>query len=127
MAAEFVSLEEFKKEQERRKKEEEKKSKVEEATEWFNENRELALLIIPAGITIATLLVKGGISLTKTAIRSHQQRKLQQQKAHRIYDYSLHRYWQLKRELTNRELFEIANRKKSGEQLSVILSDLNVI
>lgn len=128
MEQKIVSMEDFKREQRRRDElEQQKKSKVEEATDWFNNNREFAMIIIPAGIGLATLLLKGGISLVKTCYRTKQATKIQQQKARTMYDYSLHRYWTLKRDLTNTEMLEIARRRKDGEKLAEILRDLRVI
>ncbi len=48
-------------------------------------------------------------------------------KEHYYYDRSLGYYWALKRKLSNRELLEIDSRKKNGERLADILSDLNVL
>jgi len=43
------------------------------------------------------------------------------------YDRSLGHYWVLRRELTNREWIEIDQRKKNGERLADILSELKVL
>lgn len=103
------------------------KSKLDNATEWFNNNRDFAIIVIPAVITVSTILLKGGISLIKSAYRIKQANKIQQQKARTMYDYSLHRYWTLRRDLTNMEMMEIARRRKDGEKLAEILRDLKVI
>lgn len=122
-----LKMEDFKREQRRRDLEKEKKSKLDNATEWFNNNRDFAIIVIPAVITVSTILLKGGISLVKSVYRTKQANKIQQQKARTMYDYSLHRYWTLKRDLTNNEMLEIARRRKDGEKLAEILRDLKVI
>lgn len=127
MEQKIVSMEDFKREQRRRDLEKEKKSKLDDATNWFNNNREFALIVIPAVVTVSTILLKGGISLVKSAYRTKQANKIQQQKARTMYDHSLHRYWTLNRDLTNGEMLEIARRRKDGEKLAEILRDLKVI
>jgi hypothetical protein len=112
------------KKRERAIKREERRRRFEE---WFNNNRELALILIPAGITLTGFVVKGTINITKGAIRSYNLKKEEQIKNLYCYDRSLGHYWALKRELTNVEWLEIEKRKKNGERLADILSDLRVL
>lgn len=122
-----VSMKEFEKEQKRRERKEKGRRKIEAIVTWFNDNRELALILIPAGIAGVSFLVKGGISITKGLIRTHNLKKEEALKDLYCYDRSLGHYWKLRRELTNNEWVEIDQRKKSGERLADILESLKVL
>ena len=130
MAAEeekVVSMKDFEKEQKRRERKEKRQKRIETIMTWFNDNRELALILIPAGIAGVGVLVKGSISITKGLIRTHNLKKEEALKDLYCYDRSLGHYWKLRRELTNEEWVSIDKRKKNGERLADILSELKVL
>ena len=123
----IVDLKDFEKERKKRERKEKRQRRVAAMINWFNDNRELALIIIPADLTLAGFMVKGGISITKGLIRSYNLKKESQLKDLYCYDRSLGHYWKLRRELTNNEWVEIDQRKKNGERLADILSELKVL
>lgn len=91
---------------------------------FVNNNKEFMILVaIPA----ATGLFKAGKSITRTASRNHTIKLEERNKDMRCYDPRLGHYWELKRKLTNDEWRFIDRRRKKGERLSDILSDLNVL
>ena len=126
-AEHIVDLKEFERERKKRERKEKRQKRVAAMINWFNDNRELAMIIIPAGLTLAGFMVKGGISITKGLIRTHNLNKESQLKDLYCYDRSLGHYWKLRRELTNNEWVEIDQRKKNGERLADILSELKVL
>ncbi len=81
--------------------------KIEDVKGWFRNNKDMILILGPAVIGAAAF----GWGLGKMA----------------SYDRSLGHYWALRRELTNREWAEIDQRKKSGERLADILSEMKVL
>lgn len=128
--AEVEVVIDFKKLQKEAKKRERKlrrEAKVKAFVNWCNKNKELSLVIIPAGLAVGTALVKGGIHITKGAIRAHNLKKEETLKDLYCYDRSLGHYWQLRRKLRNDEWIAIENRRKQGERLADILDDLHVL
>lgn len=71
------------------------------------------------------------IGATTTGIKtvSRHMKLKKEQNLHDLYCYdrSLGHYWKLRRELTNNEWVEIDRRKKNGERLADILSELKVL
>lgn len=88
--------------------------------DWINRNKELVVVFGPACIGIAATGVK-------TLSRSIRLRKEAQLREAYCYDRSLGHYWALKRKLTNKEWIDIDKRKKNGERLSDILSELKLL
>lgn len=127
MEENVVDLKKFEKEQKRRERKEKRKKKIVAVITWINDNRELALILIPAVIAGTGFMVKGGISIAKGLIRTHNLKKEEALKDLYCYDRSLGHYWKLRRELTNNEWIEIDQRKKNGERLSDILYELKVL
>lgn len=127
MAEKVVSMKDFEKEQKRRERKEAVKQNVEAGVNWVNDNKELAFIVIPAGIAAMGFLGKGIISIAKGLIRNVNLKKQEQLKDLYCYDRSLGHYWKLRRELTNDEWVSIDKRKKSGERLADILESLKVL
>ena len=122
-----ISMKEIKKESKRRERKEWFEKKVESVTNWFNNNRELAMIVIPAGLAVGGFIIKGSVKAVNGAIRTHNLKKEEDLKNLYCYDRSLGHYWKLRRELTNDEWVEIDKRKKAGERLADILSELKVL
>lgn len=96
------------------------KKKLNSAVNWCKENKEVLLIVVPAaaaGITGACKL--GGKLIDLHKEHSHQNLT--------CYDRSLGHYWRLKRELGNDEWIAIEQRRKNGERLADILSELKVL
>lgn len=104
------------------------KARVREKFDGFvrfvDNNKEFVILV---GIPVVRGLFGAGKSITRVARRNHAIRLEERNKDMRFYDPRLGHSWQLKRKLTNDELHFIDRRRKKGERLSDILSDLNVL
>lgn len=96
------------------------KAKFQNGLEWIVDNKELVIYLAPVIIGATTTIVK-------VAGRSYNNHKAEAIKNLYCYDRSLGHYWKLKRELTNREWLEIDARKKNGERLADILSEMKVL
>ncbi|MBO7450966.1 MAG: hypothetical protein J6U54_11435 [Clostridiales bacterium] len=127
MAEEVVDFKKLQKEAKKRERKLKREAKRKAFIDWCSNNKELAVILIPAGIGVGTALVKGGIHITKGIIRSHNLKKEEVLKDMYCYDRSLGHYWELRRKLTNDEWISIENRRKQGERLADILEDLQVL
>lgn len=95
-------------------------SKVRNVKWWIIRNKETIIYLTPiiAGATVTIVKVIG---------RYANNRKAESIKNLYCYDRSLGHYWALRRELSNKEWLEIDSRKKNGERLADILSELKVL
>lgn len=98
----------------------EAKAKANQAWNWAKQNKE-------AAIAIATVTITAGTTLVKVVGKNINLHKQESVKNLYCYDRSLGHYWRLRRELSNAEWLEIDTRKKNGERLSDILSELKVL
>lgn len=115
-----IEIVDFKKEQKRRERKEKIQSKIYNAANWINNNKEMIILVGPALLGCATAGMK--------VVNKHANlRKEQNMKELYCYDRSLGHYWKLRRELTNSEWVEIGKRKNNGERLADILDELKVL
>lgn len=90
---------------------------------WVNDNKELIVICAP----IIMITCKFGSKLIGKVGRNINLRKAEKIKNLYCYDASLGHYWELKRKLSNKEWLTIDSRKKNGERLADILSELNVL
>lgn len=125
--AETVEMKDFEKEMKKRNRRKWIQDKLDAASDWYDNNREFAMVAIPAAGALVVAIVKGGINLSKHAMRTHNLKKEEDLKELYCYDRSLGHYWQLRRKLTNAEWVEIDRRKKHGERLADILEELKVL
>ena len=96
------------------------KAKFNNAMNWCKENKETLIVVVPAAVAGITGLCKlGGKIVDSHSEHAHQNLT--------CYDRSLGHYWQLKRELSNSEWVAIEQRRKNGERLADILSELKVL
>lgn len=90
---------------------------------FVRENGDVLLFMAPVAMA--------GIGLFKTGlkglVRHGNLRKEQRNKDLYCYDPRLGHYWKLKRELRNDEWRVVDRRRKKGERLSEILSDMRVL
>lgn len=117
---EVVKIEDFKRESKRRAYKDKLNAKIQNGKEWIIKNKETVVTLTPVivgGITTISKVVGKRVNLCK-------QENL---KDLYCYDRSLGYYWRLRRELTNKEWLEIDQRKKNGERLSDILSEMKVL
>ena len=96
------------------------KRKLRDGKEWIVRNKEAVIILTP-------IAIKGATSIIKVVGKSRNLRKEEELKDLYCYDRSLGHYWRLKRELSNREWLEIDRRKRNGERLSDILTELKVL
>lgn len=120
MSEKVITMEDF----DKRSKMEQWKSwvlgKLRSAGNWVYWNKESICLYGPMAVGMFTACIK--------AISKHAAlRKEENLKDLYCYDRSLGHYWKLRRELTNSEWVEIDKRKKNGERLADILSELKVL
>lgn len=96
------------------------KQKANNVRWWIYDNKEMIMILGPGAIA-------GVATIVKTIGRHVNLRKEENLKDMYCYDRSLGHYWQLRRELTNKEWLEIDTRKKNGERLADILEELKVL
>lgn len=108
------------KEQKRQEFKEKINSKIQSGKEWFIRNKE-------AAITLTPIVIGGVTTVAKVVGKRINLGKQEDIKNLYCYDRSLGHYWRLRRELTNKEWLEIDRRKKNGDRLSDILSDMKVL
>ena len=87
---------------------------------WYYNNKEAILVLVPIGVGAIT-------TLTKVVGKNANLKKEQKLKDLYCYDRSLGHYWALRRELSNSEWVEIDKRKAKGERLADILSEFKVL
>lgn len=95
-------------------------SKLQNGKEWIVKNKD-------AVITLTPIVIGGLTTITKVVGKHVNLRKQESVKNLYCYDRSLGHYWGLRRELTNKEWLEIDRRKKNGERLADILSEMRVL
>lgn len=96
------------------------KDRINSAMNWCKENKDVLVVIVPAAVTGVACLCKVGGKLADVH-KEHNHQNLT------CYDRSLGHYWQLKRELGNDEWIAIEQRRKNGERLADILSEMKVL
>lgn len=115
-----INIEDFRKETKKREFKEKLNSKIQRGKEWFVRNREAIIYLTP-------IVIGGAATIAKVVGKRVNLRKQEELKDLYCYDRSLGHYWRLRRELTNKEWLEIDQRKKNGERLSDILSEMKVL
>ena len=121
----IVDLDSFKKEQKKRERKKWFSRKIEAIVNWIKGDS--AAIIIPAIATAIGFLIRLIITLVKSVSKSSSLKKQAELKDLYCYDRSLGHYWKLRRKLTNNDWVEINKRKKNGEKLADILSELKVL
>lgn len=116
----IVKLKDFKGESRKRAFKEKVNVKIKNTKEWIIRNKEAIITITPIAIGSVTTIAK----VVNKRLNLRKQQNLQDLYC---YDRSLGHYWRLRRELTNKEWLEIDRRKKNGERLSDVLSEMKVL
>lgn len=96
------------------------RNKFHELEEQYQQNKEIINLVVPVAIGCLTTTIK-------VVGRRANLRKQENLKKFYCYDRSLGHYWELRRELTNKEWLRVDQRKKNGERLSDILAEMKVL
>ncbi len=118
--SENINIEDFRKELKKRELKDKVNTKIRKTKDWIIQNKE-------AVITITPIIIGGVATITKVVGKRVNLRKQEELKDEYCYDRSLGHYWRLRRPLSNKEWLEIDGRKKDGERLSDILSELKVL
>ena len=101
------------------KKVENAKRKGIQALNWIAENPEITVTGAALGGKILWELGRGA--------KRHQIERLEKEHRARVWDPEVGTRWQLKREMTNREAREFADRIRCGESRYDVLSDMNLL
>lgn len=117
---EVVDMKDFKRESNRRAFKEKIDTKIQNGKDWVMENKEAVIALMP-------VVIGGATTVTKVVGKRINLRKQEDLKDLYCYDRSLGHYWRLRRELSNKEWLEIDQRKRNGERLSDILSEMKVL
>lgn len=94
--------------------------KLNKGKAWIIHNRDMLVMLTPIVIGGVTTVVK----VVGKCMNRHSEKAL---KKLYCYDRSLGHFWRLKRELSTREWLEVDRRKKNGERMADILSDMRVL
>lgn len=118
--AEVVDMKEIRRESKKREIKDKVSAKIQNGKEWVMAHKEAVAALIP-------ITIKGVTTVVKVVCKRRNLHKEEQLKDLYCYDRSLGHYWSLRRELTNKEWLELDQRKKNGERLSDILSEMKVL
>lgn len=99
------------------------KRKAEGAIKWCEENKELALAMIPVGV-IAVKGVTNAVRSVSCNIEADREREWQEL---HVYDHSLGMYHKLRRPLKPSEKIEIDRRRAQGESKIQILASMGLL
>lgn len=111
---------EFHKEARKQKIKEKIYNGLDKIQKWFERNRDYVIVFGP-------MVVAGVASMAKLAAKRSNIKKEEAVKNNYCYDRSLGHYWALKRDLSNKEWLEVDRRKRDGERLADILSEMKVL
>lgn len=92
--------------------------KVDKACDWCRENPILSMILIPAALSASA----GIAASASKAVRAKTEER------HRLmtqYDPEMGQYLKLKRPLKSHEQVELAKRHREGENITMILDDMN--
>ena len=99
------------------------KRKFDSTVKWCEENKELAIAMIPVGIAVVRTVGKTVSSID----RKIDMKKEQDLQELYVYDHSLGMYHKLRRPLRPSEKIEIDRRRQDGESKIQILSSMGLL
>ena len=99
------------------------KRKFDNTVKWCEENKELALAMIPVGL----MVVKGVGNAARSIDRKIDMKREQDLQDLYIYDHSLGMYHKLRRPLKPSEKIEIDRRRANGDSKIQILSSMGLL
>lgn len=100
------------------------KENFQKVIRWCIDNKEIVILLAPAGFSLLSVVIKTISKVTVTSMRAHAEKTT---KDLYCYDRSLGHYWKLKRELKSSEWVQVNRRKANGEKLGDILDSMKVL
>ena len=99
------------------------KQKAERTIKWCEENKELAIAMIPVGL----VAIKGVSNTIRSIDRKIDLKKEQDLQELYVYDHSLGMYHKLRRPLRPSEKVEIDRRRQNGESKIQILTSMGLL
>lgn len=99
------------------------KRKFDNTVKWCEENKELAIAMIPVGL----IAIRGVGNAMRSIDRKIDMKKEQELQDLYIYDHSLGMYHRLRRPLRPSEKIEIDRRRANGESKIQILSSMGLL
>lgn len=99
------------------------KQKAERTIKWCEENKELAIAMIPVGL----VAIKGVSNTIRSIDRKIDLKKEQDLQELYVYDHSLGMYHKLRRPLKPSEKVEIDRRRQNGESKLQILASMGLL
>ena len=124
--AEQASIDDFKKAKKKLERKQKWEKRINNVKTWASENPEKAAFAFTTLVGTGAAMVKGGIRITNSLIRTSNVRKENKAKELKIYDRSMMKHWKLRRPLTAEEQIRIANKGKD-ERLVDLLIDMKVL
>lgn len=116
----IIDADELERARKKAKRRERRQKMYNNTVNWYYNNREEILIFVPAACAALTTIIKVG----GKQMRLNKEKNL---KENYCYDRSLGHYWALRRAPSNAEWVEIDRRKKNGERLADILSELRLL
>lgn len=99
------------------------RKKFDATVKWCEDNKELALAMIPVGVVI----IKGVGNTIHSIDKKIDLKKEQDLQDLYVYDHSLGMYHKLRRPLSSNEKIEIDRRRQNGESKLQILASMGVL
>ena len=99
------------------------KQKFDATVKWCEDNKELAIAMIPVGL----MFIKGVGNTVRSIDRKHDLKREQELNELYVYDHSLGMYHKLRRPLKPSEKIEIDIRRQKGESKIHILSSMGLL
>lgn len=97
--------------------------KAKDARAWCRANRDLLVVAIPAGATVAS----AGMKMHSKHVAKANLRKEKELQERYVYDRSLGMYHKLRKPLTSAQAIEIEKRRADGEKMAMILRSMKLI
>ena len=95
------------------------KRKWNDTKQWCSENKQLLIVLVPAGLAAANKALK-------TVDRMQERKYDYKERYLQVWDPATHQHIKLRRELTPAEQLELSQRNQDGERLTDILHDMKV-
>lgn len=95
------------------------KRKWNDTKQWCSENKQLLIVLVPAGLAAANKALK-------TVDRMQERRYDYKERYLQVWDPATRQHVKLRRELTPAEQLELSQRNRDGERLTDILHDMKV-
>lgn len=120
---ELTSIKKLKWEMKKKQIKETVTTKVRQASNWCQQNKEFLVVAIPA----ATVTAKHALRMGSNVARGHAAKVEERDRDTRFYDHSLGCYWRTKRPLRQDELLAVQRRRAAGESYGDIFASMKLL